>query len=215
MPLAGPVPVGQEPIPADRPLGAGQGRNVYQSQCRRCRSHALGRDYAFFVGLGPAICYRILHEERVFICNQCAQARMRMPAWLVLFCWVPMVYLAGAGALALACRVWLHGNPLKAAYLPTVAGLFLLALGLLSFTGLLVRAARNHLRSVAEECPHQPRREDSAVARMAIELGKKDVLKRLGLEESRVQFLTPAERWAQIGCCEDAVPLTPIARAAS
>jgi hypothetical protein len=207
IPPAGALPEGPGSTPADRPSAAGQVRNVYHNQCRKCRNHAQGRDYAFFVGLGPAICYRVVHEERVFICNQCVQARMRTPAWLVLFCWLPMVFLAGAGALALAYRVWIHGNPQKAAYLPTAGGLFLLALGLLYFARVLVRATSNHLRSVAEECPHQQRRADSAVGRMAIELGKKDVLKRLGLPKSGVRFLTPAERWAQVGCCEDAVPL--------
>jgi hypothetical protein len=200
------------PLAADRPSGAGQGRNVYSNQCRRCGNHAKGRDYPYFVARGQAISYRVLHEERVFICNQCAAARMRATAWVVLLYWVPIVFLASAGALALAWRVWVYGNPLKAAYLPTAGGLFLLSLGLLHFTGVLVRAARNHLRSVAEECPHHERVGDSAVTKMAIALGKKDVLKRLGLAESQVRFLTTAERWAQLGCCEEAVPLTPTAR---
>jgi hypothetical protein len=151
--------------------------------------------YHFAVVHSQGLECRVIQQETAFLCNRCAEARLRRRAWLVLFTGVPLGLLASAGLFWLAARVWLYANPLRRGYLPTVAVLFIVSLGLLVVTGLLVRLACRHLGWVRGKGYQNERFPDPAVARMAIELRKKEILSRLPVPESRVRFLMPCERW--------------------
>jgi hypothetical protein len=87
-----------------------------------------------------------VHQERPCLCDRCARARLRRNAWLVLLFWVPPPLIATAGVLRLALRVYREGNPAVPAYLPAVAALVLLSLGLLTVAGLMARMAWRQLR---------------------------------------------------------------------
>jgi hypothetical protein len=137
---------------------------------------------------------RVIQQETAFICNRCAEARLRSRAWLILFTWVPVGLLAFGGFFSLAGRVWLYGNPLRRGYLPAVAVLFLVSLGPLVVTALLVQLACRHLRWVRGKGYQHERFPDPAVTRMAIELRKKQILSRLPVPESTVRFWIPCDR---------------------
>jgi hypothetical protein len=176
-------------------FAANRRRKVYRNRCLRCQREAEGMDYPFAVVQSPTAGYHTVNEEKAFICNRCAEARLRRSAWLVLLTWVPAGFLASGGCFLLALRVWLHGNPWRRAYLPTVGILFLVSLGLLVLTGLAFRLACRHLRWVTGKRYQHERFPDAGVTRMAIEVRKKEIVSRLPLPESRVRFLIPSDRW--------------------
>jgi hypothetical protein len=138
---------------------------------------------------------RVIQQQTAFICNRCAEARLRSRAWLVLLTGVPLGLLASGGSFWLAVRVWLCANPFRRGNLPASGILFLVSLGLLVVTGLLVQLPCRHLRWVRGKGYQHKRFPDPAVTRMAIELRKKQILSRLHLPESSVRFLMPCERW--------------------
>jgi hypothetical protein len=124
---------------------------------------------------------RVIQQETAFICNRCAEARLRSRAWLILFTWVPVGLLASGGLFSWAVRFWVCANPFRRGNLPASGILFLVSLGLLAVTGLLVQLACRHLRWVRGKGYQQERFPDPAVTRMAIELRKKEILSRLPL----------------------------------
>jgi hypothetical protein len=77
-----------------------------------------------------------------------------------------------------------------------VGVLFLVALGVLVHTGLLVRLACRHLGWVRGKGYVHERFPDPAVTRLAIEPRKKEILGRLNLPEATLRFLTPTNRGA-------------------
>jgi hypothetical protein len=77
----------------------------------------------------------------------------------------------------------------------SIGMLFLVSLGLVAVTGLLVRLACGHLRWVSGKGYQRERYPDPAVTRMAIELRKKEILSRLPVPEASVRFLVPGEHW--------------------
>jgi hypothetical protein len=104
---------------AHGPLAGGTGlatnrrRKVYRNRCLRCQSEAEGMDYNFACVQSHGLECRISQEEKAFICNRCAEARLRGCAWLALFTWVPLGLVASGRVLTLALRVWLYANPLR------------------------------------------------------------------------------------------------------
>jgi hypothetical protein len=180
---------------AGSPRFASNGRRkAFRNRCLRCREQAEGMAYRFAVVHSPTPGDRIVREDTAFICNRCAEARLRRRAWLVLCTWVPLGLLASGGLFALAVRSWLDANPPRRGSLPAVSVLFLVSLGLLVVTGLLVRLACRHLRWVRGKGYQQERFPDPAVTRMAIDLRKKEILSRLAVPEASVQFLVPCDR---------------------
>jgi hypothetical protein len=163
----------------------------------RFRKHGQGKEYPFSVGVRQSRSYRLVHEERPFICDRCALAWLRRNACLALLCWVPPFLIAAAGVLRLAFRVYTEGNPFRVAYLPAVGGLSLLGFGLLALAGLVVRMAWRQLRGVRPGRWLQDRFPDPAVTRMAIALRKKDLLQALDLSGAQVMFLTQGEHAAK------------------
>jgi hypothetical protein len=180
------------PLPGPPPAGAR--RKVYRNRCLRCRRQAKGMDYPFAVIATPDPGSEEVHEEAAFLCNRCAEDRLSRSAWLVLFTWVPLCTSAYVGLLALAVKVWLHGNPWRRGYLPTVGTLFLVSLVLMIVTALLVRLVWLHFRWVASKGYQHGRVPDPTVTQLAIALRKKAILSRLGLPESKVRFLVSAHR---------------------
>jgi hypothetical protein len=92
------------PLPPLQPAGAGHAdlpwagspgfaadgrRKVFRNRCLRCREQAEGMAYRFAVVQSPTPGDRIVREETAFICNRCAEARLRHRAWLVLLTGVP------------------------------------------------------------------------------------------------------------------------------
>jgi hypothetical protein len=67
---------------------------VFRNRCLRCQEQAEGMAYCFYVGHGQGLECRVIRKETAFICNRCAEARLRHRAWLVLFTWVPLGLLA-------------------------------------------------------------------------------------------------------------------------
>jgi hypothetical protein len=104
--------------------------------------------YRFAVVHSPTPGDRIVREETAFLCNRCAEARLRRRAWLVLCTGVPLGLLAAGGWLSLAVRLWRDANPPRRGSLPSIGMLFLVSLGLLVVTGRLMRLGCRHLRWV-------------------------------------------------------------------
>src|SRR5262249_41572257 len=109
------------PLPPLQPAGAGHAdlpwagspgfaangrRKVFRNRCLRCRQQAEGMAYRFAVVYSPGSGDRTVREETAFLCNRCAEARLRRRAWLVLLTGVPLGLLASGGWVSLAVRVW-------------------------------------------------------------------------------------------------------------
>jgi hypothetical protein len=169
-------------------------RKVFRSRCLRCREQGEGMVYRFAVVHTQGRESRVIQEETAFLCNRCAEARLRRRAWLVLLTGVPLGLLASGGVFALAARVWLCANPWRRGYVPTAAVLFLGSLGLLVVMGLLGQLACRHLRWVSAQGYQQERFPDPAVTRLAIALRKKKILSRLPFPEASVRFSIPCDR---------------------
>jgi hypothetical protein len=100
------------------------------------------------------------------------------------------------GALfSLTARVWIYANPPRRGYLPAGGILFLVFLGLIVVTGLLVGLACRHLRWVRGKGYQHQRFPDPAVTRLAVALRKKEILSRLSVPEASVRFLIPRDDW--------------------
>jgi len=146
-------------------------------RCLKCKARAAGARYRFFVTRRQSLSRAIIHEERAFICDRCARARLRFAPLVVLLLWVPVLVLA-----ALITRLWLS------------------VLLLLTIHGLM-RLAWRQLRAIRYRLYHHPPY-SGAVARLAIELRKREVLRSLHLFEADVTFRTEADvtdRQAELG----------------
>jgi hypothetical protein len=172
------------------------------NQCLRCKKEAEGSFYPFSVGklqfgakLGGRPPYRIIREERVFICRRCAEARMRANAWVVLI---------GCGPLTLAIALPLLGfsawNLLYEPFLTRFGTaysrrLLFVSLGILGTTALFGWAAFRQLHYVRSEAYRHQRFPDTSVTWMAIKMRKKAIVKELGLINAKeLRFFTEAER---------------------
>jgi hypothetical protein len=103
--------------------------------------------------------------------------------------------------LSLAVRLWLDANPPRSGSFPPVSVLFLVSLGLLVVTGLLVRLACRHLCWVrGKGCQHE-RFPDTAVTRMAIDLRKEEIMSLLPVPASSMRFLIPGDCWDMTKSC--------------
>jgi hypothetical protein len=134
----------------------------------------------------------IIHEERAFICDRCAGARVRFSPLVVLLLWVPVLALIttiiGFGVVRSVARIMLTGIGTMA-FPVSVFWRLLLLLGLLFLIGVLVRLAWRQMHAVREGLFHYLPY-SSSVARVAIELRKKDLLRSLHLSTSNALFLT-------------------------
>jgi hypothetical protein len=178
------------PLPSPH-QGASRRKTVYRNRCLRCQNQAEGMDYRFAVVESPSPGYHQVHEEKAFVCNRCAEARLRRSAWLVLFTWVPLGFLAFGVLFALAVSVYINGNPFRPGYVPTAGALFLLSMALLVITGLLVGLVWRHLRWVTGKSYQYDRFPEAVVTRMAIQLRKKEILSWLDLPEESASWLPP------------------------
>jgi hypothetical protein len=150
---------------AAAPGAAGDGAD----RCLRCRKQAPGTHYPFFVALRHSPLRRIIHEERAFICDRCAAAQVRFAPLVALFLWVPV--------LALAVLRYRHS---------------LVTLPLLLFvTAGVLRLVFRQLRACRGRRFRQPPFSE-AVARLAIRLRQREVLRSLHWSAADVVFLTDA-----------------------
>jgi hypothetical protein len=189
----------QDPLSGSPGLAGNRRRKVYRNRCLRCGEQAEGMAYRIAVARRQDLGYRIVHEESAFICNRCTEARLRRRACLVLFTWVPLGLLASGGLFSLAVRFWACASPFRRGNLPASGMLFIVSMGLLVVTGLLVRLACRHLHWVSEKGYQHERFADTQVTCMAIDLRKKEILSRLGLPEASVRFLTPHDQPLVVG----------------
>jgi hypothetical protein len=139
-------------------------------RCLKCHEQAPGARYRFFVTRRQSLSRAILHEESAFVCDRCARARVRFAPLVVLLLWAPLLFLA---ALITWRRLWVS------------APLLLVLVG-------LIRLAWRQLRAVRYRLYHHPPY-SGAVARLVIELRKREVLRSLHLFESDVMFRTEAD----------------------
>jgi hypothetical protein len=166
------------------------------ARCIHCRELALGACYPFWVVKRGAFSHHIVHEERPFLCDRCAAARLRFAPLAVLLVWVPALAL---GALIASLPVLLDLKVLSAVGIWGSVGLvrlgvrLMLLLGLLFLLAGLLRLAFRQLRAVRERLFHHPPYSGS-VARLAIALRKQDLLRALRLSESNAFFLTEEDR---------------------
>jgi hypothetical protein len=111
-----------------------------------------------------------MHEEKAFVCDRCARARVCFAPLAILCLWVPPLMLA---ALIFWRRLWLS-VPL----LFVIVGLGRLAWG--------------QLRAVRYRLYHHPPY-NGAVARLAVQVRKRELLRSLHLLESDVTFRAEAD----------------------
>jgi hypothetical protein len=149
--------------PAEAPVAPADAGN----RCLKCHEQGPGAQYRFFVTRRESLSRAIIHEDRAFICDRCAQARVRFAPVVVLLLWVPPLVLA-------ALITW--RNPLVSA-------------PLLMLIVVLIRLAWRQLRAVRYRLYHHPPF-SSTVARLAIELRKREVLRSLHLSAPDVTFHT-------------------------
>jgi hypothetical protein len=160
-----------EPRAAERaPSGAPVRSADAADCCLKCKARAAGAQYRFFVTRRQSPSRAIIHEERAFICDRCARARLRFAPLVVLVLWVPLLVLT---ALITWRRLWVS------------VPLLLIIIG-------LIRLAWRQLRAIRYRLYHHPPY-SGAVARLAIELRKREVLRSLHLFEPDVTFRTEAD----------------------
>jgi hypothetical protein len=146
-----------------------------KERCLKCKRQSPGTYYTIYVARRQSISGSILYQESSFLCDRCARARLRV-APLVAFClWIPVLVV---GALFLRRRLWLS--------LPLV----FLIVG-------LVKQAFRQFRAIHLQLYHRPPYSRS-VARLAIQMRKRDILRQLHLSEAEVIFLTEADRGRSI-----------------
>lgn len=166
--------------------------------CLKCKHQGPGGHYRFFVakkkgiphgptseeragalGAGSSpwaeagLSHRIIHEQSAFICDRCARARVAFAPLVVLILWVPLLALA------------------------VLLTDLVVSVPLLFVTVILIRLAWRQCRAAWYRLYQFPPYSDS-VARLAIKLEKREVLRSLHLTESEVTFLTESERVGMI-----------------
>jgi hypothetical protein len=156
-----------------------------EHECLRCRKRAEGHFYPFYVGVRQA--FRIVHEERPFICNRCAANRLRFTPRVILVVAGPLFVLAFFGILGRILHFFLDGDPIA-------IGRFFRTACLLYTTGVFLRLAFKQLVHVRRQLllrspfPAQP------MTRIAIQIRQKQLLKELHLSRSSAVFFTEAEQ---------------------
>src|SRR5437867_1631435 len=152
-------------------------------RCLKCNAHTPGARYLFWVAKRQTLSPHIVHEEKAFICDRCAGAWVRFSPLIVLLLWVPVLALitlfVGYGVV----RSWTRGFPVGGALR------LMLLLGLLFLIVVLIRLAWGQLHAIRARLFHRLLY-SSSVARLAIQLRKKELLRSLHLSESNALFLT-------------------------
>jgi hypothetical protein len=136
----------------------------------------------------------MVHQERVFICHACAEARLSFTAVLALGYWAPLGLFTAVGVLTLAFWLGLSGGLREETHRNACGGLLLLAAGLFLFSLQVFRGGRRLLRYVLLKHYQQRVLPDATVTRLAIDLRKGEILQSLGVPEADVRFLTEADR---------------------
>jgi hypothetical protein len=156
-----------------------------------------GAHYPFWVARRQTLRPHILHQERVFICDPCAAARVRFAPLVVVLLWTPIlgaILLFLGYFVILDVRRVITGGLGGRAFLSgmTMTVRFVLFLGLVFVMAALQRLAWRQLRAARERLFHRPPY-SSSVARLAIQLRKKELVRALHLSESSALFLTEDE----------------------
>jgi hypothetical protein len=138
--------------------------------CLKCKARAAGAQYRFFVTRRQSLSGAIVYDEKVFICDRCARARLRVAPLVVVLLWIPVLVLTELSS-------WRH--------LWVSVPLLLVIVG-------LIRLAWRQLQAIRHRLYHHPPY-SSAVAHLAIKLRKREVLRSLHLFESDVTFRTEAD----------------------
>jgi hypothetical protein len=135
----------------------------------------------------------------VFICDRCARAELRFAALIVLCLWVPVLV---AFVLLTTCQVVasvVRLNAFNHGSLMRNIGIFLvLGLPTLYLAAGLIRMAWKQLVAARYGLYHQPPA-SGPVAKLAIQLRKKQILRSLHMSEGDVRFLTEADRGIATG----------------
>jgi hypothetical protein len=167
-------------------------------RCLKCNSQTTGAHYPFWVARRQTLYPHILHQEKVFICDRCGAAQVRFAPLVVVLLWTPILgvilLLVGYGVVldvkrVINCINWGFGGR---TFQIGMALRFVLFLGLVFIMAALQRLAWRQLRAVRECLFHRPPYSNS-VARLAIHLRKKELLRSLRLSESNALFLTEDE----------------------
>jgi hypothetical protein len=161
-------------------------------RCLKCNRQTPGAHYPFWVARRQTLCPHILHEEKVFICDRCAAARVRFAPLVVVLLWTPIL-----GAILLFVGYWVMLDVRRVilggrAFQIGMTLRFVLFLGMVFVMAALQRIAWRQLRAVRERLFHRPPY-SSSVARLAIQLRKKELVRSLHLSASSALFLTEDE----------------------
>jgi hypothetical protein len=160
-------------------------------QCLVCKKQTPGARYLFFVLARHRLTCEVVHQEKGFVCDRCAAAQVRFGPLVALFVWVPLLALAvlGLGSTLLPGLLHLSRGFDLGRRFGLFLGMVLLVLALLALIGILVRLAWRQLHAVRvrdyHRLPHS-----GAVARLAIQARKKELLATLRLPEAKALFLT-------------------------
>jgi len=168
-------------------------QTVAADRCLKCNQETSGARYRFWVARRQTLAPQILHEEKVFICDRCAGARVRFPALIVLLLWVPLLALlalvVGNGVVRSLARVVNMGLGQTRGFQLGLGARLVLVLGLLFLIGVLIRLSWRQFRAVRERqfylLPYS-----NSVARLAIHLRRKELLRSLRLSKASALFLT-------------------------
>jgi len=165
-------------------------------RCLQCHAQAPGARYRFWVARRQRLTPHIVHEEKAFICDRCAGARLRFAPRVVLLLWVPALALGtllvsrpfvGDLRRLFTAGIWMRPGQFGPAFR------LVLLLGLLFLLVALIRLARRQLLAVRYRLFHRLPYSGS-VTRLAIQLRKKELLRDLHLSESSALFLTEEDR---------------------
>jgi hypothetical protein len=137
----------------------------------------------------------ILCQEKAFICDNCAAARVRFAPLVVVLLWTPML-----GAILLLVAYWVMLDVRRVinwglggrAFQIGMTLRFIFFLGLVFIMAALQRLAWRQLRAARERLFHRPPY-SSSVSRLAIQLRKKELVRSLHLSKSNALFLTEDE----------------------
>jgi hypothetical protein len=165
-------------------------------RCLQCHAQAPGARYRFWVARRQRLSPYIVHEEKAFICDRCAGARLRFAPRVVLFLWVPALALVtliiSRPLVRDLQRLFSTGIWMRPGQFGPIFRLVLF-LGLLFLLVALIRLAYKQLQAVRERLFHLLPYSGS-VTRLAIQLRKKELLRTLHLSESNALFLTEEDR---------------------
>jgi hypothetical protein len=146
-----------------------------------------GDYYPYFVALKQGISYRVIHEERPFICHKCAKRRLRFAPLVVMVATTPLFIRGSLGIVGQILRLLRFQEEI---YFPNLFWNLLLV----GMTGLLLSTALRQLRDIRRRLYQRAPFPDQSVTRMAINLGKNALLKRLRLPTSETIFVAQGDR---------------------